>query len=132
MRNYQPKNSRETFLPRSLYIRVISAIKDYPRLKKEYDDILLESGSGGMGVSSSVKTSPTEIKALKRMQKYSNDIAAIEEPLLLIPEEYRALVLNKIINDKYVDSRLFYVNRRTISRWKSVYIYAVAEKLNLV
>ena len=131
MRDYQPKLSQTTFLPPTVYKRVLDAVRDYPRLKKEYDDILTETGGSGLGISSGVKTSPTEIKAIKRFEKYRQDIAAIEEPLLLVPSEYRVLVLNKVINDKYRSVRA-YVDERTIRRWKSVYLYAVADKMNLI
>lgn len=131
MRDYQPKLSQTTFLPPTVYKRVLDAVRDYPRLKKEYDDILTETGGSGLGISSGVKTSPTEIKAIKRFEKYRQDIAAIEEPLLLVPSEYRVLVLNKVINDKYSSVRA-YVDERTIRRWKSVYLYAVADKMNLI
>ena len=50
MRDYQRTHDNPYILPEYLYKTVKFAIKDYDRVRSEYDDILYGSSSGATGV----------------------------------------------------------------------------------
>lgn len=116
-------------LPKTVYNRVLWVVRDYERLKSERQNILhsydcdwngLPRG-GGVG-------NPTEDKALQ-LERFTADLEAIEQALLLVDEDMREGVLNNIYY------RASYPHTPSLSTWirrKQKFLYDVAKNLKLV
>lgn len=131
MRDYQVKKNNRYALPRTLYRRVVHLVKDYDRLKDDYHD-LLNSTPPALSETSSLKGSyisnPTERKAL-RLSLMGKDLEAVEQALILIPNEYRESIFDHI---KYSTPYPDYAGISTYKRWKQLFLYHVAENLGLI
>lgn len=118
MRDYQRKKNNPYLLPRYLYSEVKYIIKDYERLKKEYETLSATTG---------------EERNWAKLCTVALKITAVETALLRIPEEYRDGVLNNLEyecrRDGYYPPGADY---RTYQRYKQRLIYHVAENLNYV
>lgn len=128
LRDYQRKRGKY-ILPRAVYNGVIWKIRDYYRMKQVAEDLL---SIGAINYDSMPKSSGTgdmvSSSAIKREQLVK-EIKVIEEALLDLPEEYRSGVWNNILfGSPYpIDA-----DRTTYGRYKSKFIYRVAEKNNLI
>ena len=123
MRDYQRKRGRY-ILPRAVYNGVIWKIRDYYRMKQVAEDLL---SIGAINYDSMPKSSGTgDMVSREQLVK---EIKVIEEALLDLPEEYRSGVWNNILfGSPYpIDA-----DRTTYGRYKSKFIYRVAEKNNLI
>lgn len=131
MRDYQAKKNNPYALPDTLYKRVLALIRDYDRLKDEYEYIL-DSGSSPsfsrVYVKRSTISKPSEHKAL-RLSVISCYINAVEKALDMMPEEYRDGILNNV---KYSDPYPYIADISTYKRWKQRYLYQVAENLDYI
>ena len=133
MRDYQPNTNRNPyFLQPTLYKIILWIIRDYDRQKEEYHECI--NGIGGIqhtntpiGGSGEINK-PTENKALK-IATLSTNLKAIEQALILVPDEYRDAVLSNI---KYYTPYPDIADRRTFSTYKRRFIYHVAKNLNFV
>lgn len=128
MQDYQRKKNNPFFLPRTLYRRVMSVIRDYDRQIEEVDEILFGTAHSDVTVSGGIAGKPTEAMAI-RLSKYARDIDAVEKALEKIPEEYRAAVFDNIRYGKRFPDTAHY---NTWLRWKQRFIYLVAQKLDLI
>lgn len=90
MRDYVPKSTR---LPQDVYNRALWHIRGYDRIKEELADLVEQSPptQDGQPHGSSIGD-PTSEAAMRR-ERLRRDLAIIEESLLDIPEEYRAVIL---------------------------------------
>jgi len=128
--NYQHKKANPYLLPVNLYRRVIYTIKDYDRLKEEYNALLNESPAkqpvnthGG-----NISSQPTEDKAI-RLALISDDIHAIDAALTMIPLEYRQGIINSIkYRTPYPDTAHWH----TWQKWRQRYVWSVARKLKKI
>ena len=128
MRDYQRKKNNPYYLPKTLYRRILSVIRDYDRQRQEVDDILFSTPNCEVVVSGGMPGKPTESVAI-RLSQHENDIEAVEQGLIQIPEEYRDAVFNNIrYGERFPDE----ASRSTWFRWKREFIWHVAENLNLV
>ncbi len=110
-------------LPKEVYHRTQWLIRDYPRLKAEYEAAInqspvMDGQPKGTGISD-----PTEREAELRL-KYGEDVSAIEKGFSRVPEEYRkglyeAIVLRK----RYPD----YAGLSTWKRWRQRLVFYVAK-----
>ena len=93
MKDYKPVN----WIEHSLYMRIIYTIRDYDRLKETHDLLIEESPPPPDGMPRGTVTGdPTYAKALK-VERYHDDILAVDRALNMIPEEYRKGVMQNIV-----------------------------------
>ena len=129
MRDYQCVKNNPYYLPRTLYRRVLSVIRDYERQKGEVTDILYGTSSkDGAMVSGGVPGKPTESAAI-RLAQYESDIEVIEKALEKIPFEYRSGVFRNIERGERFPET---AHHNTWLMWRKRYIWHVAKGLNLV
>jgi len=140
-REHQKAKNNPYLLPHNLYMRVLYIIRDYDRMKDEYQVILeaspaprIESGFDRNGKFSAEfmpkscdTAKPTEDKAL-RLAVISGEMHAIEQALLEIPRMYRRGVVENITEGAWYPKD---ASPRTYRRWKQRYAYNVAKKLKL-
>lgn len=129
MRDYQRKRNNKYILPTAVYHQTIWLIRDYDRMMKELDDILLESPAPPDGMPSGTsKVSEVQVKA-ERREPLLKKTTAIEKALKKVPKEYRKGVWNNIQNrcPFPIDA-----DRTTYARWKSKFIRDVAVSLGMV
>lgn len=127
--DYQRQKNNDFYLPKTLYRRVLSVIRDYERQKEEITNIIFStSDRDGTVVSGGFPGKPTEDMAI-RLDKYRKDTEAVEQGLITIPEEYRKGVFRNIVyRERFPDTAHY----NTWLRWKQRYIWQVGKKLNLV
>lgn len=128
MKEYQPKKTKY-ILPQGIYMSTLWIIRDYARMKESEEDAILttpvhDGTPRGSGISD-----PTANKAMSLGGVIGARIKAIEEAKRDVPEEYMHGVWNNI---QYRMPFPQSAARETYSRYKSKYIYGVAERLGLV
>ena len=128
-RDYQRKRGKYT-LPHTVYRQTLWQIRSYDWLKNEYASIAEESPppSDGMPRGKGGTSDPTFQKAVK-LERIGRVILAIETSLDIVPEEYRDGVWASVISNKPYPIN---ADRTTYGRWKSKFVYTVAEKLNFI
>lgn len=118
MRDYQRKKNNPYALPKNLYGEVKYLIKDYKRLKEEYEELSNTDG---------------EKRNWAKLCTVASKIAAIDTALCRIPTEYRKGVINNLENERSKDG--YYplnADYRTYQIYKQRLIYYVAENMNYV
>jgi hypothetical protein len=128
MKDYQRKKNNPYFLPKTLYRRVMSVIRDYDRQIEEIDNIIFGTSHSDVVVSGGIAGKPTEEMVI-RLSKYERDTSAVERALDKIPQEYRQGVFDNIRYGKRFPEGAAY---RTWLRWKQKFIYLTAINLELV
>lgn len=126
MRNYIPKSYG---LPDELANQVIWLVKDYDRMKLEYDNTIWDSPDPPDGQPrGSNNSDPTSREALKRAELFRK-LQAVEQAKLMIPEVYRKGVWNNLLyRTPYPND----ASRKTYWSYKSGFLYKVAENMNWV
>jgi len=123
--DYQSTKNNPFLLPDTLYPRVIALIRDYHRLKDDYQEILHDGGRRYSTIqprSGNKKSDETMHKAI-RLSVVSDDLRAIDQALVLVPHEYRSGIKDNIIHRmRYPDD----ADISTYKRWKQKFIYNVA------
>lgn len=135
MKSYQRLKTNNLRLEHTVYNRVITFVRDFERIKKEYDEIILRLGGyslEGGGVSSGKPSSPTEAAAMKRIAKWKEEIDSLNKALSFVPREYREAVVSKCLYDRYGTKQMYYASERTLARWKAVFVYALAVELGFI
>lgn len=119
MRDYQPKRN-PWYLEHTVYRRALALVRDYPRMVRARDAIILSSpeGRGGSGPGR-----PTEQKAL-RIEAIDDDIRVVDKALGRIPEVFRRGVMDNIVYGKRMDD--LPGARSTWSRWRARLLWHVA------
>lgn len=114
MRDYQLVERKNPYwMEPSLWRKMLFIIKDYPRMKKTYDEMHLSANG----------------ETKMRLEKMKDTINAIEKSWNAIPEEYRKGIYNAIVfGMKYP----FDADVRTYGRWKARYVHEVADRLGEV
>lgn len=124
-KEYQPV--RYDTLPHTLYMRVIYLIRDYDRMKAEYDSLIDESPLPPDGMPRGTETSdPTGSKAI-RLEELGRQISAVDAGLAIIPEEYRRNIWQNIVYRIPYDTR--YTSYQTYRYHRRKMIMTVAEKM---
>ena len=127
MRHYKQKRKTKDMLPHCIYMQVLYIIKDYPRLKEEYNNIIHETHVNDGQPRGNKTGDPTASKAAK-IVSISDKISAIEKAQNDIPLEYRNAIINNIMfGIRYPD----YASKNTWSAWRKKYMNSVAKELNL-
>lgn len=129
MRDYQAQKNNPYYLERTLYRATLAVIRDYDRLRAEYDSILSASPAPPDGMPRSTKISdPTGRDAVRRAEM-SRKLRAVEDALSCVPEEYRRGVWESAAYYKrYPDD----ADRTTYWRYKARFIYNVAQNLSWI
>lgn len=128
-RDYQRSKNNPWILPYNLYRQTLYAIRDYERLKEEYEDMLTGSAINIDGQPKGTKIGdPTIILAIKA-ENIHNRIRAIEKAKETIPKEYVKGVWQNIVYDApFPDD----ADRTTYGRYKSKFVYEAARQLTLI
>ena len=122
-RNYIPKGCG---LPSELAKQVFHLIRDYNRIKEEYDNTIWNSPDPPDGQPRGSNCGdPTSRQAMRRAE-LARKLQAIEQSKLEIPEEYRNGVWNSVLyNTPYPVN----ADRTTYWRQKARFMRKVAEKM---
>jgi len=130
MKDYYPKSIKRK-LSKDIYMRALFSIRALPRLKEKAADLLDEEYKQEVHVqTSNKKNSPTEIKAIRR-EKTLREIEQVEKAFLTIPEEYRAMIMNNIINQMPMEM-IVGASTKTLSRMRMKVIIEVAHNTGLI
>ena len=128
MREYQPKKNNPYWLPKAVYYQAVYAVRDYDRLRDEYNSILHESTGISDGQPRGTKAgNPTENK-VERLADTHRKICAIDNALHLLPEEYRNGVFNNV---RYQSPYPYIAGVATWSRQRRRFLFLVAKNLHL-
>lgn len=127
MRDYQRDSKYK--LPRNVYLRTLYLIRDYDRLKQQYQDILDESPSPPDGQPSGSELSDVTANKAIRLESISRELKAIEQAALRIPDEYRTGVLNNV---KYRVPYPEMAGYATWARYRSKFIENVAKNMQFI
>lgn len=126
MRDYLPKTYS---LPKAVYYQALYAVRDYDRLRAEYDDILHASAAPPDGLPhGSGSGQPVADKAI-RLNAISTKLMAIERALNGIPPEYRRGVLDNV---RYGAPYPYTASYPTWSRWRRRFLWLAAKYLRLL
>lgn len=130
MRDYQRNKNNKYILPTSVYHQTLWVIRDYYRMKEEAEAILHESPgpSDGMPRSTNNISDPNASKAIRR-ERLIDKVTAIDKALTCLPPEYRQGVWQNIM---YYAPMPMDAGRATYGRWKSRFVWEVANTLKLV
>ena len=128
MRDYIPQKQDKYWLPANVYRQAKYAVRDYDRLKAEYNELLLPSVTGEGGGHGSTPGNPTENSAMRRAQ-LSDRLTAIDRAVAQIPEEYRRGLLDNIM---YGAACPYSAGIATWSRQRRKLLYFVAKYLNIL
>lgn len=127
MRDYQRKKTKY-ILPKAVYYTVLWKVRDYYRCKEMANDLIEEKKEvAGSGCSTQIndKVAKTAI----RREALLKEVRIIEEALKEIPEEYRIAIWNNI---QFRQPYPLNADRSTYGRYKSKFIFLVAQKFNLL
>ena len=99
MRDYQRQKNNKYILPSALYHQIIWQIRDYYRLKEEYESIpaMGRSVTDYDGMPHGSPSFDAMDKKIIRMDKLKQVIDIVETEKESIPEEYRQAVWNNIL-----------------------------------
>ena len=116
-------------LPGTIYMKTLYQIRDYHRLKEEAQAILEESPSPADGQPRGSNIGDPVVSKASKREKYLRVIGIIENARDEIPIEYRHGVWASVM---YREAFPVDAARTTYSRWKSRFIYRVAEELEFI
>lgn len=127
MRDYQPTKT-PYWLPRELYMMTLYLIRDYDRLRYEYEAQADRSPPPRDGQPRGTGTvDPTERAVLCMMSSRFDKLRAIEQAMLILPDEYRQAVFENVCHrEPYPIQGASYATWR---RWRQRYIYQVAKNM---
>jgi 2'-5' RNA ligase len=118
MRDYQPKKNNPYRLPQNLYNEVKYMIKDYGRLKEEYEELTAEA---------------EEKRNWVKLCTVASKLSAIKNAFSTIPAEYRDGLIKNLENERTRDG--YYplnADYRTYQNYKRKLIYFAALNMNYV
>ena len=128
-RDYQRTRRNQWVLPHNLYRQTLYAIRDYPRIKEEYEDLLQGSPADmdgqPKGNNDGDPTAATAVKA----EKLHNRLKAIDDAKMIIPKEYQKGIWDNIVYGKPFP---IYAHKNTFGYHKAHFVYEVAKKLTLI
>lgn len=128
-RDYQRTKSNPWYLPTNLYRQTLYAIRDYERLKEEYEYMLTGSNviMDGQPKGTNVGDPTGELAA--KIENIHDRIKAVEEAKKEIPKEYMKGVWQNIL---YAAPYPHDAARNTYGRYKSKFVYEVARRLTFL
>ncbi len=129
MKDYQRKIKNKYILPKEVYNQTVWQIRDYYRLKDYADSILLAAPFLLDGMPKPKTINDDVLKKVLKREEAINIISVIDNELLKIPDEYRDGVWLNIMNFKAYPCN---ADRTTYARYKSKFIFSIANRLNIV
>lgn len=107
-------------LPRPLYERARGLVRDYPRIKVEYEAMLTSSPDHDSAAGGSGPGDPTGVMAIRR-ERLGADVNAVEKAMDILPEEYiRPIYKNIAEGARFPEGA-----RTTWAYWKRKFLYHV-------
>lgn len=129
LKEYQRKKHTKYILPRTVYHQTLWRIRDYYRLKEIAESMILSrTEEFGVNVQGGSVGDAVASAAIKR-ERFIDDINKIDCELGKIPKEYRRGVWNNI---QFGNPYPLDADRATYGRYKSKFIYRVAERFDLI
>lgn len=128
-RDYQRTKRNPWILPHNLYRQTLYAIRDYNRLKEEYDYLIMGQPAEMDGQPRGTQTGDPTAAIAAKAERLHNKIKAIEDAKSVIPKEYMKGIWDNIM---YGYSFPDYAHRNTYSYQKAHYVYEVARRLTLL
>lgn len=128
MRDYQRVKRTKYILPKAVYHQVIWQVRDYGRMCKEVESMIQSTASEECYGRSNLPGDPV-LRTVIRRERLQKVITAIDRSLADIPEEYRSGVWDNITKHKAYPP---YADRSTYGRYKSKFVYGIAERLGLI
>lgn len=131
MRDYQRVKKNKYILPTTVYNKTIWTIRDYYRLKERAEDYLTISSiqNDKEKVSPTNKIEDMVANAAIKREEFINIVNVIDKSIKIIPMEYQKGIWNNIIAQRPYPQN---ANRSTYGRYKSKFIFKVAEKLRYI
>lgn len=129
MRDYQRVKNNKWILPKNLYRQTLYAIRDYDRLKEEYEYIIQGRAIELDGLPHGSQMGDPTAETAAKIEKIHDRIKAIETAKKVIPEEYVKGVWQNILYDAPFPLD---AGRATYSRYKSQFVFEAAKQLTLI
>lgn len=131
MRDYQRIKKNKYILPTTVYNKTIWTIRDYYRLKERAEDYLTISSiqNDKEKVSPTNKIEDMVANAAIKREEFINIVNVIDKSIKSIPMEYQKGIWNNIIAQRPYPQD---ANKSTYGRYKSKFIFKVAEKLRYI
>ena len=130
MRDRPRKYPREWWIEdRHVYQRTISTIRSFRRTKDMYMSIIDLDAVASDGMPHGTVISDTTGSKAMRVERYMEELDAIEAAIMSVPSLYRAGVWAHCIDGKDFPTD---ADRKTYSKWKQCFIYHAAENLGLL
>lgn len=126
MREYFPKNIK---LPKPVYYQALYAVRDYDRLRAEYDEILHASAAPPDGQPHGTGSGQPVADKVIQLDVLHDKLTAIDRALAAIPPEYRRGVLDNV---RYGWPYPYIADRGTWTRWRRRFLWLTAKYLRLL
>lgn len=123
-RDYQRTKRNPWILPHNLYRQTLYAIRDYNRIKEEYEYLIMGQPAEMDGQPKGTQTSDPTAATAAKAERLHNQLRAIDDAKKVIPEEFIKGVWDNIVYDSPYPLD---AGRATYSRYKSRFIYEVAK-----
>ena len=127
--DYQRKKHTKYILPRTVYHQTLWHIRDYYRLLEIADNIIDANDRSNDGTPRGNGLSDKICAAVIKREKFIKEADLIHNTLKTIPIEYRKGVWNNI---QFLQAYPLDADRATYGRYKSEFVYKVAERLGLI
>lgn len=129
MRDYQRTKKTKYILPKAVYHMTLWRIRDYYRLKEMANYLIYAKSEGNEIYTKNTYKSDKVLSAVIKREKILSELESIENALSEIPKEYQQGVWSNI---QYGQAYPLDAGRATYGRYKSKFIYKLAEKFNLI
>lgn len=129
MRDYQPHKNNPYWLEPTIYRRVLTVVRDYDRMVRDYNNILAETISDDGQPRSSSPRDPVAQK-VEHADRLWQEIHAVEMARKCIPQEYRQGVWENVQHGGWpVDIPAHY---KTWLYWRKRFLFSTAKNLKLL
>lgn len=126
VRNYRLKRSG---LPPHVYGWVMATIEGYENMKAEYDEMLERSPAPPDGQPRGSNNANSIEESAIRRGDLAKKLKAVEQSLIMIPEEYRSGVWNSLAYKAPYPTQ---ADRTTYWRYKVEFLRGIAKRMNWI
>lgn len=128
LRDYQRLRNNKYLLPKPVYHQALWIIRDHKRIKSLIDNHGRKAVDINAYIRSNDISDPT-FEEVNYRERYLEYLQKIEDALSSIPNEYAKGVWNNIV---YHSAYPKDAHRSTYGRYKAKFIYAIAERFELI
>lgn len=128
-RDYQRKKRNPWILPHNLYRQTLYAIRDYNRIKEEYEYLIMGQPAEMDGQPKGNHIGDPTAAIVIKAERLRNRIKAIEDAREVVPVDYIKGVWDNILYGKPFPE---YAHRNTYGYHKAHFVYEVAKNLTLI